>query len=155
MTIAHFIAAAVLLIQGAAGGYFDGGRGWGTEPGQASLVYGKAVSIRRVDDNLLHELVFEPHATLAGNFDPTQDGTVKLHFSYSHNGNVPTAVKHLPADGSSVLLVMLFQRSGRTLVHYNLAPFMPGDSSMVVVEGLGDPVVSGVVEEVRRRRQDG
>ena len=103
------------------------------------------VRLPRGDDSGSHRATFEPLATLAGSLDPSAKRTLEVTFE----GEVPSSSIHqAPKKGAMVLAVI--DRGNRVVPDF--CEFMPGFSSLVTIDGLGDKRVAETIERLQLAR---
>lgn len=104
-----------------------------------------------------YEIVFSPLATLAGCFDATEAKALR---AYGHLRSFGSSILEVPAKGSTVMVVLArFPLGGDpnkvdVFIQSEGCPFMPGASSMVTVDGLGDKRVLETIAKIRKARAE-
>jgi hypothetical protein len=94
----------------------------------------------------------EPTATLCGNFDASLCPSMKV--SFNCDGGMTSSIAAVPAEGAAVMVVL---ERGENAVDITSAycMFMPGNSSLVAVNGLDDPKVKETLTRLQAARKAG
>jgi len=138
--------------------------GLGTTTGREWLQWtqsGYCVVVGRLDDARHHDAdvagkyraTFAPLASFAGTFDPGAFPAIPVIFYGGKN----SSIRDVPAHGSMVLAVMQFRlpegdEKPSGFIVSDICTFMPGESSLVRIDGLNDPRVLDTVKKLRDAR---
>jgi hypothetical protein len=133
------------------------GREWGrwTED-QYSVIVAKIREVARTgEDPCMYRAVFEPLATLAGRFDPSAQSAWEVRFY----AGADTSNRKPPQSGATVIAVIQpvplddgRNHPQRLFVVSDYCGFIPGESSILEVDGLADPRIAEVVKKIREAR---
>jgi hypothetical protein len=99
-----------------------------------------------------YRAVLSPKATLGGTLDPSLYPSLPAAF---YVGKAVGAIEEAPPDGSLVMVVMQLDREDAAdkpfaFIFSDICKFMPGESAMVLLKGLDDPLAA----ETLMRLQD-
>jgi len=95
-----------------------------------------------------HSAILCPLATSCGKFDPSLNSEIPIKFYIGDT----SSIRQIPPNGATVIAVVV-QEEGRTNVDSNLFAFMPDESGLVAVSGLGDPKVKETLSKLQAARR--
>jgi hypothetical protein len=146
-TLAVLLAVLFVLQAAATGGIetTDGGdvNLWKTH----TVIYGRIASVVGVNSE---ECVLEiiPYATFAGIFDATSRRIIKAKMYIGE----AAVISDPPSTNSNVVLVLRKDDERYTVAPY-LIGFMPEGKALQTVQDLADPMVSNIIDALRRARE--
>jgi len=123
----------------------------GTEPklwSEFSVVYAHVASVAKVGASRV-AVTLCVDATLTGGFDAAAQSLLHTELSYAEMSSVREAPK-----ANSHVIAVLYLRPGddRYTITSAIVRFMPGEASIVEVEGFDDPKVAAVISRLRALR---
>jgi hypothetical protein len=116
---------------------------------------GDIVELKHELDNGTHRAKLQPLATLAGILDPGASPTLDVRF---YSGTNTSSIGRAPAKGDLVIAVVVIgrrhgeEKQPSDWVTSDLCTFMPDDSALVAVDGLGDPRILQTIDRIRDAR---
>lgn len=128
---------------------------WHTKSGN-SLVVANISSIRRVDPRWDYEMTADltPIATIAGTFDPGAQKSLNVRFWVSFT---TSSINKVPAEGALVMAMLWVDPTGQDsrtpFIDSSICKFMPGESAMVEIDGLGDQRVIETILRLKDARE--
>ena len=164
--LVHMLVFVVIFTAGAeafgGGGMLTGRErdAWGHEG--YSVIVAHVVRVKTLpgvrSDEGTHEVRLEPLATLAGKFDPTQDPDLLTVMSVDR-GSRTSSTDSVPPVDALVLAVIepgfLAGDPKRPCIWITsmFCRFMPRESALVVIDGLGDKRITETVARIRDARK--
>jgi hypothetical protein len=129
--------------------------GWDT--GHYILIAGaiKDVQMERVEGEDRCSAILIPRASLAGIFDVSLHPVFPVQF---YVGGPTSSIARPPLDDSFVIAVVRYVpaketgESGHGVIYSHVCTFMPGQSALVVVNGLDDPKVGQTLKKLQHAR---
>jgi hypothetical protein len=91
----------------------------------------------------------EPRALLCGTLDPSLNAAVTVAFL----PGLGSSYQKAPRDGATVIAVVARDETGVGIVS-DFCDFMPGQSSLVEIDGLGDPRVFQTLQRLQKARRN-
>ncbi len=118
---------------------------WTVDRYSVIIAHVSSVSELQEGDNGTHRATLEPLALLAGSLDPSKHSA--LNVTFSANG-MSSSIKSPPKQGAIVLAVI----QGDNFVISDVCTFMPGQSALVELTGLGDRRVVETLKKIQDAR---
>jgi hypothetical protein len=162
--MSRFIAFATLLVLSfssgtilAAQGTVTGKEPEGWDTGAFNVVLGTLIDVQKDGPAELnrYRATLVPLATLAGAFDPSLHPKVPVRF---YVGRASSSIEQPPPSGATVIAVIVVgtlqadETEPSNWIRSDICAFMPGESAMVVVKGLGDARVAETLKKLQEAR---
>ena len=162
----YICVALCVFVLGSASSLLAGGgnltgqerRSWGDDGYSVILARVKEVKTISEPDAGTHEVKFEPMATIAGHFDPSESDVIVTRL-YAHQ--FTTSIADVPPVGSYVLAVIAKSliagdpKRPCLFVESMWCKFMPEESGLVVVDGPADKRILETLDRIRKARAVG